>query len=189
MKFLSSRKICIVDGIVSSGATRSEARLFYESVYRPAIEYTLPQSFLSPKQLINIEKKTLPRLYARCGFNRNTARAVLQGPTDLGGGGFRPLQTTAGSGYVTHFLKFFRSPQEDVGKLIRISLAWAQYQSGLSYGILKHPWTPIEYVEGRYYQRLMAYLGEINGSITHSPSYVQPKLRSNDRAIMEIALE
>ena len=118
-------------------------------------------------------------------LNHNTARAILQGPADLGGGGFRPLQTTAGSGYVTHFLKFFRSPHEDVSKLVWTTLAWTQYQSGLSYGILQHPWTPISYVEGCYYKRLMEYLGHINGSINHSPSYVQPKLRSNDQAIME----
>ena len=71
----------VVDGIISSGATRSEVCLFYDSVYCPTIEYTLPQSFLSPKQLSDIEEKRQPRLYARCGFNRNTSRAILQGPT------------------------------------------------------------------------------------------------------------
>ena len=100
-----------------------------------------------------------------------------------------PLQTIAGSGYIAHFLEFFRSPQEEVGKLVRTTLAWTQYQSGLSYGILQHPLTPIAYVKGCYYKRLMAYLSDINSSINHPPSYVQPKLRSNDRAIMEIALE
>ena len=55
--------------------------------------------------------------------------------------------------------------------------------------ILKHPWNPIHYVEDCYYHFLMAYLDEINGSINHIPSYAQPKLRSNDQAIMEIALE
>ena len=153
------------------------------------MEYTLPQSFLSQKQLSNIEKKTLPRLYARCGFNQNTSRAIVQGPGDLGGGGFTPLSTVAGSGYIAHFLKLFCSTQEDAGKLIQMILAWTQHQSGLPYPILKYPWTPIHYVESRYYHFLMAYLDEIDGSITHMPSYAQPKLCSNDQAIMEIALE
>mmetsp|Transcript_22813 Transcript_22813/g.50924 ORF Transcript_22813/g.50924 Transcript_22813/m.50924 type:complete len:438 (-) Transcript_22813:647-1960(-) len=179
----------VVDGIVSSGATPSKARLFYDSVYRPAIKCTLPQSFLSPKQLSDIEKKTLPRLYARCGFNQNTSRAILQGPADLGGAGFTPLKTVSGSGYIAHFLKKICSPQEDVGKLVRTMLAWTQYQSGLSHPILKHPWTPIHFVESRYYHFLMIYLDEINGSINYSPFYTQPKLQSNDQAIMEIALE
>ena len=35
----------------------------------------------------------------------------------------------------------------------------------------------------------MSFLDDINGSIDHTPSYAQPKPRSNDQAIMEIALE
>ena len=87
----------VVDGIVSSEATRSEAQLLHDSAYRPTVKYTLPQSFLSQKQLSDIEKKTLPRLYARCGFNRNTSRGIiLQGPGDFGGGDFTPVNTVAG---------------------------------------------------------------------------------------------
>ena len=107
----------VFDGIISSGATRSEAWLFYDSVYRLEVEYALPQSFFRQKQLSNIEKKTLPWLYARCGFKRNTSRAIVQGPAELGGCGFTPLPTVARFGYIAHFLKFFCSPQEDVGKL------------------------------------------------------------------------
>ena len=107
----------------------------------------------------------------------------------MGGGGFIPLNTVAGAGYVSHFLKFFRSPQEDAGKLIRITLAWTQYQSGMPFPILTQPWTPIHYVSGRFYRFLMTYLDDINGSIQYTPSYTQPKLRANDRAIMEVALE
>ena len=121
------------------------------------MECTLPQSFLSQKkQLSNIEKKTLLQLHVHCGFNRNISRAVLQGPRELGGGGFTPLNTVAGSSYIAHFLKFFRSPQEDAGKLIQTALAWIQYQSDLPYPILKHLWTPIQYVEGGYCHLIMA---------------------------------
>jgi hypothetical protein len=51
----------------------------------------------------------MPRLYEKCGFNRNTSRAVLAAPIELGGGGFSPLYVTAGTGYVTHFLKNWRT--------------------------------------------------------------------------------
>jgi hypothetical protein len=42
----------------------------------------------------------MPKLIAKCGFNRNTAKAVLAGPIELGGGGFTPLYTTSGSGRI-----------------------------------------------------------------------------------------
>ena len=162
---------------------------FYDSVYRPTVEYTMPQSFLSKKQVSDIEKRTLSWLYPQCGFNQNTSRVILHGPADLGGGSFASLQTVAGSSYIAHFLKTFCSPQENVGKLVQTTLAWTQYQSDLSYPVLQHPWTPITYVEGCYYHFLMAYLDDINGSITYTPSYAQPILCSNDQAIMELALE
>jgi hypothetical protein len=56
----------------------------------------------SPKP---IEQACMPKMYAKCGFNRNTSRAVLAAPIELGGGGFTPLYVTAGACYVTHFLK------------------------------------------------------------------------------------
>jgi hypothetical protein len=66
----------------------------------------------------------MPKLYAKCGTNRNTSRAVLAAPFELGGGGSTPLYVTAGTtGYVTHFLKNWRTPTEDIGKLLRIVYA------------------------------------------------------------------
>ena len=38
------------EAIDRSGATRKETRMFYDTVWRQAIEYTLAQSFLSEKK-------------------------------------------------------------------------------------------------------------------------------------------
>jgi hypothetical protein len=100
------------------------------------VEYILPQSFLLEKQLKTIEKASMPKLYAKCGLNRNTSRAVLAGPIDLGGGGFTPLYVTAGTGCVTHFLNIWRTSAEDIGKQLQIVYAWTSYQAGVSYPIL-----------------------------------------------------
>ena len=69
----------INDAIAKFGATRNEARMFYDSVWRPAIEYTLSQSFLSDTQLQKVETK-LTNLICMCGYNRNTAYAICHGP-------------------------------------------------------------------------------------------------------------
>ena len=107
----------VVDGIVSSGATHSKAQLFYDSVYCPTVEYTLPQYFLSQKQLSDTKKKTLPRLYTCCGFNQNTSRAILQCPAGLGVGGHAP-QDSLWFGLHCPLLKKILSPHEDAGKLV-----------------------------------------------------------------------
>jgi hypothetical protein len=117
------KAVTIADAIVKCGCTRSEARLLYQAVWKPAVEYVIPQSFLSEKQLGKIEKASMPKLYTCCGFNQDTSRAVLAGPIELGGGGFTPLKVVAGTGYATHFLKNWRTPNKDIGKKIRIVYA------------------------------------------------------------------
>jgi hypothetical protein len=41
----------MADAVVKCGGTRDESRMYYDTVWRPAVEYTLAQSFLSEKQL------------------------------------------------------------------------------------------------------------------------------------------
>ena len=79
---------------------------------------------------------------------------------------------------MAHFLKFFRSPREDAGKLIRIVLAWTQFQSGLPFPILSLLATDISYMDGRYFHFVMAYLNEIGGTVTHISNYTLPTLRT-----------
>ena len=173
------------DAITKCGGTRTETRLLYNAVWKPSVEYVLPQSFLSEKQLRTIEKASMPKLYAKCGFNRNTSRAVLAGPIELAGGGFTPLHVTAGTGYVTHFLKNWRTPDEDIGKQLRIVYAWTSYQAGVSFPLLERPEVELDYVQGRAIPAMRQYLSSIDGTITLNNKYIQPKLRKNDQCIME----
>ena len=79
--------------------------MMYNSVYRPAVEYPLGQSFLSDQQIKQIEKKALPRIIAKCGYTRSISRHVRAGPQQLGGAEFVPLKAMIGSNRVLHFLK------------------------------------------------------------------------------------
>ena len=83
----------------------------------------MAQSFLSDSQLHQIEQKPLPRIYAKCGYNRNTAKITLQGPREAEGAGFTPLRVAAGTGSVLHFLRHWRTPKDEIGKLLRIVTA------------------------------------------------------------------
>ena len=176
------------DAIAKCDISRTEAKLLYDSVFRPAVEYPIPQSFLSRKQLTTIEQKTLPQIFAKCGYMRNTSRKILFGPAPIGGGGFIPLYAVAGAGYVQHFLKHWRTPKEQAGRLVRIVLAWSQYQAGVSYPILHQPDTELPYMQGRFIPALRRYLSDIGGSIAIHPTYAPAPLRRNDRSIMEYAM-
>ncbi|OEU08199.1 hypothetical protein FRACYDRAFT_249987 [Fragilariopsis cylindrus CCMP1102] len=183
------KAITIGNAIAQCGGSRSENMMLYKAVWKPAIEYTLPQSFLTEKQLKKIEKASMPKVYAKCGFNRNTSRAVLAGPIELGGGGFTPLYVTAGTGYVTHFLKNWRTPTEDIGKQLRIVYAWSAYQSGVTYPLLEHPGRNLEHMNGKVIPGLRKYLDEIDGQISLHTNYIRKQLRTNDKSIMERVVE
>jgi hypothetical protein len=184
-----NKAIAIADAIVKCGCTRSEARMLYQAVWKPAVEYVIPQSFLSEKQLRKIEKASMPKMYACCGFNRNTSRAVLAAPIELGGGGFTPLKVVAGTGYVTHFLKNWRTPEEDIGKKIRIVYAWTAFQAGVTFPLLENTDEEIDYVKGNVIPATRKYLDEIGGKIHIDNKYIRPKLRTEDKCIMERAIK
>jgi hypothetical protein len=176
----------IADTVVKCGGTRDESRMYYDTVWRPAVEYTLSQSFLSEIQLKKIESSCLPKIISKCGYNRNTSRAVLGGPANLTGGGIIPLVATTGAGEVLHFIKNWRTPNEDIGKVLRIVYAWCQYQAGVSFPLLENPAEPITYLQGKVIALLREYLTKIDGKLTLDRTYIRKKLQTNDSAIMDI---
>jgi hypothetical protein len=107
----------------------------------------------------------------------------------LSGGGFTPLHVTAGTGYVTHFLKNWRTPEEDIGKKLCIVYAWNSYQAGVSFPLLEHPDVNLDYVQGRAVPAIPHYLTSIDGAIKLDKNYIQPKLRKHDHCIMERVIE
>ena len=137
------------DAIFIAGVTRPEAAMLYQGVFRPKVEYPLGQTFLTDKQVKQIESVSLPKIMAKCGYNINTALPVRGGPKELGGAGFPSFLNTIGASRVQHFLKNWRTPWEDIGKALRIAIAWTQYSAGVSYPIFLNTSQDLSYVKGR----------------------------------------
>ena len=94
---------------------------------------------------------------------------------------------TASTGHVLQFLKHWRTPHEDAGCLMRIFLAWFQYQAGVSYPILQHTGQDLSYAQGRFVPAVRRYLQNFDSIIEVDKPYIYPKLRDNDITIMDIA--
>ena len=91
---------------------------------------------MTDKQVKKIESASLPKIIAKCGYNRNMALDIRGGPKELGETGFYAFLNTVGATKVQHFLKKLRTPNADVGKALRIAMAWTQYSAGVPYPIL-----------------------------------------------------
>ena len=137
------------EAIYTAPVTQDEALMLHQGVYRPKVEYPLGQSFLSDKHIMKIESASLPKIIAKCGYNRNMARNIRGGPKELGGAGFYSLKASIGATMVQHLVKNWRTPEEDKGKTLRITMAWTQYSAGVPYPILLNTKQDLSYVKSR----------------------------------------
>ena len=83
-----------------------------------------------------IESASLPKIIAKCGYNRNMALDIRGGPKELGGVGFYSFKNTIGALGVQHFIKNWRTPKEDIKKSLHMAMSWTQYSAGVPYPIL-----------------------------------------------------
>jgi hypothetical protein len=113
-------------------------------------------------------------------------RLVLGGPANLTRGGIIPLVATTGAGEVLQFIKNWRTPNEDIGRVLRIVYAWCQYQARVSFPLLEQPEESITYLQGKVIPSLREYLSKIDGKLKLDKTYIRKKLRANNIAIMDI---
>ena len=71
--------------VYNAPLTHRDAWIIYESRYRAIIRYPLPVSMFSRKQCDTIQKPFIHAILPKMGINRHTPRAVIYGPTSLGG--------------------------------------------------------------------------------------------------------
>jgi hypothetical protein len=63
----------------------------------------LPHTFFTAKELDDAEKKSMPIIFAKEGFNRNTSCALLYGPSGYARGGHFRWQWLQGEGKIMSF--------------------------------------------------------------------------------------
>ena len=86
-------------------------------------------------------------------------------------------------------MKTWRSPDSIQGKLLRVSLAWAQYIVGIGVSILEDTSTRLPHLESEYLASLRDYLALTGGSLELKEDFVVPKQRDHDEFLMTVALE
>jgi hypothetical protein len=127
-------------------------------------------------------------MVAKSGYNRCTAAIVLYAPYFLGGAAFFHLYDDQGYGQVRLFLKCWRSPDTVAGKLLRITIAWAQFCVGTSTPLLSETATALPHLEAEWLNSLRQYLCDVEGSIAVEQAYVVEPQRERDEFLMDLAL-
>ena len=187
--YIMRQGIELRDALARSPASNREAKLFYDMYIIPSLGYTLAQSCLTDRHHQQLNRKILPTILSKCGYNRSTNRDIIFGPAWYGGAGFIPLRTYDGVGKCMMALKFLRSPHTREGQLLRIVLSRVQYQSGFSKSILEDVGRYMGHVERRWISTLREFLQSIDGTIQLWKPTIPPKLRSDDIAIMDMVTD
>jgi hypothetical protein len=127
-----------VSRLLCSSLSQPDTWVAYLAVFIPSMTYTLPVSHHPPKKLRKLQSKATRATLMKLGFNRNTTHRVVVGPSRYGGLGFRDLAVEQGIGQTELLIWHLRagSPQ---GQLFRITIAWWQLVTGVSYPLLEFP--------------------------------------------------
>jgi hypothetical protein len=125
-------------------------------------------------------------IIARCGYNRHAASALLYAPTSYAGGGFVHWYTLQGEVQIQQILKHLRT-NTMISRMLRINLAWSQWQSGLSQSILTETATPIPHLECRWLRSLRIFLQHSKSQLHVHQPFTQPIERIGDFHIMDYA--
>lgn len=168
--------------------THLEAWTYYYACYLPSIGYPLSCSSLSRKQLDRIQLRAMSILVAKCGYNRNTKKAILYGPMEYGGASFRPLYVQQGVGQVTSFLRHWRQ-KSTTGSLLRCALAWTQMTAGTSYSIFQNVHAVLPHLESKWLASIRLFLATIDATMVLDDSSIPPLQRVHDFYLMDAILE
>ena len=120
--------------IQSSHLTRGETQVFYWSNYR--LIAVLPSTYFTKDELTRIQSTSHSAMVARMGYCRTTPREIIYGSKSLGGASLFHLYDDQGYGQLKTFLKFWRSPTTQPGRLRWILMAWCQYCVGTLSSVL-----------------------------------------------------
>ena len=126
-------------------------------------------------------------IVARCGFNIHTNRAIIYGPSEYGGAGFKRLYDQQGIGQIKAVLRHWRAATM-AGILLRNLVEWGNYSLGMSRCFLEDVHTPLPHFELKWLGSLPQYLKSNDLWLTLDRSGIPPLERVHDGYIMDLIL-
>lgn len=164
---------------------RQEALTSYLQYFLPKIRYQPPLLSLTKHECDKLMSPVYMSLLPKLHVNRNTARAIIHGPEDLGGLNLPNLYVIQGIDKLKLFLGHLRL-QDRTGKLVHIDLCLLQLLSGSRTFCMNQDFKLFQWVETGWLQSLWAFASATNLTFTYSLQWTPPSPRENNQFIMEL---
>jgi hypothetical protein len=174
--------------ILSNSVTNSDALLAYRVYHMTSVGYSLGTTYITQKQFATIQGKAVSAFLATSGYNRHFPRALVFAPRTQGGLEFVHLFLQEGKQSIQLLLRHLLHNTE-LGKQIRIDLAWIQLEAGISHHILENTQLELDYIQDGWIIGIRRFLKTVAAEV-HLPQETRPRIyRQHDRYLMEIFRE
>ena len=183
-KVLHDKSHRIANAVAGSSVTRREAFLAYFAIYLPSIAYFLVLTSFTRKQCHCIQSHPTKIFLQKCGFSSMMHRAIVYGPRQLGGLGFRDLYITQGISHLTKLIQTLRTPGQPRDLLLILLDEWQIY-SGSSYPLLQYPQQSCRHLPRSWLTTTRSFLADIDGSLSIADHYCPTTTIPHDIAIMD----
>ena len=172
----------------TSPMNRKDAWVYYFAIFLPSITFPLSNSFFDRQTLWKTTHPATKKIAAKCEFARTMATEILYGPASLGGASFRECYIEQGIGQPQLFLRHWRNPDTQAGKLARIAVYWIQLHCGTGTSFLKDVETEIPHTPSKWYSSLREFLAHSHLRLRLDEDGVLPTQREHDEYIMDKVL-
>ena len=176
----------LAQNIQSSPISRFDAYLGYVTILQRMLHYPLGATCWNSKQCRQIDASFTGAIIAKMGFNRNTARSIIFGPIDQGGGmGHGDTETMQGQAHLDLFISHIRA-KDQTGNVLRISLETLN----LFLGLPKYPLTYDYEIIRKYHEPIWLtntweFLSSIHGVILYTTDQTLKPQCLHDKFLME----
>ena len=183
IKYLKSKSDKYGYMLKNAKLSRKQANMAFKSIYIPSIKYGLPACSISKNDIAHIQNYTMDKFLPYMGYEHGTARALIHGPTEMGGANVPHLFTEMMGMKLESFISHIRADTV-LGESMKININYLQLISGRELPLFESN-DNIDYIPENWLTHLRNYLIEINGQIKIKGIWKAKKLRDNDINLMD----
>ena len=164
-----------------------ETTIYYKSIYIPKVSFLRGTSSFSRRKLRTIQRPFDQILLQQMGYNQNTSKSITYGLIQDGGIGLKCLYLQQGLENIRQFIRVWRS-NDDLGRLLRITMAWCQMSVGVSTPIFENTATDLPHFELVLIQSIRNFLRYIDATIELDNVFIPGRQRELDVHLMDDVL-
>jgi hypothetical protein len=164
--------------ILSNSVTSADATLAYCVYHLTSVGYSLGTTYVQRDDFKKLQGKAISAFIAASGCNRHFPRALVFAPRHHGGLEYVHLYLSQGQRCLRLLLRHILHNTE-IGKQIRIDIAWIQLEAGASAAIFEDTQTGLDYLQDGWVPGIRRFLKTVDGEIKFT-GVAKPKTYRKD---------